>query len=200
MDYKYALLVLVIGYLIGSIQVPILAGRILKKIDIREHGSGNAGSTNVARVLGFKVAVCVFILDILKGVMPFLIVKHFLGIEYAMVTGVGAVLGHDFPLFMNFKGGKGVAITLGLFTAYNPIAGLLALLVGIIIIYITRYVSLASVSVAFTVLIFVWCQNTDPVELLSLTFLISLLIYQHRGNIKRLIKGEENKFSLKKKS
>ncbi len=199
MDYKY-LVVLVIGYLIGSIQVPILAGKILKKIDIREYGSGNAGSTNVARVLGFKVAVVVFILDILKGVLPFLIAKHFLGIEYAIVTGVGAVLGHDFPLFMKFKGGKGVAITLGLFIAYNPIAGLIALVIGILIIYITKYVSLASVSVAFTALVFVWCKNTDTVELLGLTFLISLLIYQHRGNIKRLVKGEENKFTLGKKS
>ncbi len=200
MEFKYALLLLAVGYLVGSIQVPILAGKLLKKIDIRDYGSGNAGSTNVARVLGFKVAVVVFILDILKGVVPFLLAKHYLGIEYAIVIGVGAVLGHDFPLFMNFKGGKGVAITLGLVMAYNPIAGILALLVGIIIIYITRYVSLASVSVAFVVLIYIWCQNTDPVELLGLSFLILLLIYQHRGNIKRLVKGEENKFTLKKKS
>ncbi len=200
MDYLYALLVLLVGYLIGSIQVPIMAGRILKKIDIREHGSGNAGSTNVARVLGFKVAVAVFILDILKGVIPYLTVKYFFGAELAIIIGVGAVLGHDFPLFMNFKGGKGVAITLGILTAYNPLAGIIALAVGILIIYITKYVSLASVSVAFTVLVFIWCQNTDTVELIGLTFLIVLLIYQHRGNIKRLLAGKENKFTLKKKS
>ncbi len=200
MDYKYAFLVLAIGYLVGSIQIPILAGKILKNIDIREHGSGNAGSTNVARVLGIKVAIVVFILDICKGVVPFLIAKHFLGIEYAVITGVGAVLGHDFPLFMKFKGGKGVAISLGLFTAYNPIAGLLALVVGIAIIYLTKYVSLASVSVASTVLVFIWLSDAGTVELIGLSFLVLLLVYQHRGNIKRLIKGEENKLTFNKKS
>ncbi len=199
MDYKYVLLFFV-GYLIGSIQIPIIAGKILKKIDIREHGSGNAGSTNVARVLGFKVAVVVFILDVLKGVVPFLIVKHFFGVEFAIIVGAGAVLGHDFPMFMKFKGGKGVAISVGLFIAYDPIAGFAALLVGVVIVLITRYVSLASVSVAVTALIYIWCTNTDTIELLSLSFLVFLLIFQHRGNIKRLLTGKENKLTFSKKS
>ncbi len=199
MDANY-IIFLVLGYLIGSIQVPIIAGKLLKNIDIREHGSGNAGSTNVARVLGVKVAIVVFILDMLKGVLPFLIIRHFLGVELAIVTGMGAVLGHDFPVFMKFKGGKGVAISLGLFIAYNPLVGLLALLVGVGIVLITKYVSLASVSVSLTVLAYIWLTGTDTVELVCLTFLVLLLVYQHRGNIKRLATGKENKLTFSKKS
>lgn len=192
------ILLLVVGYFIGSIQTPILAGRIVKNIDIREHGSGNAGTTNVARVLGIKVAVVVFICDVLKGVIPFFVAQYFFNTEYALVVGLGTVLGHDFPAFMNFKGGKGVAISLGIITAYNPILGLGALVIGIIIIIITKYVSLAATTLATSVFIYEMVTFSSFVEIFVITVLFLLLIYQHRGNLKRLIKGQENKLTFKK--
>lgn len=193
------ILLLVVGYLIGSVQSSILAGKIVKNIDIREHGSGNAGTTNVARVLGVKVAVVVFICDILKGVIPFLIVRHFFNVECALVIGLGAVLGHDFPAFMKFKGGKGVAISLGIITVYNPIIGIGALAVGVLIIIVTKYVSLAAVSLATIVFVFEVITYSSIISMIVITVLFALLIYQHRGNIKRLMKGEENKLTLKNK-
>ncbi len=194
---NYIILALV-GYLIGSIQVPIIAGKLLRKIDIREHGSGNAGSTNVARVLGVKVAICVFILDICKGVVPFLVARYFLGEEVALVLGLGTVLGHNFPVFMNFKGGKGVAISLGIMAAYNIYLGLAIIVVAVTLISITKYVSLASVTCAIMAFIFIWVSDVTLIEQLVVTALATLLIYQHRGNIKRLIKGKENKLTFKK--
>ncbi len=190
---------LIIGYFIGSIQIPIMAGKILKKIDIRDYGSGNAGSTNVARVLGVKVAVTVFILDILKGVAPYLIVKHFFNAEYAIVIGLGIVIGHNFPVFMNFKGGKGAAISLGIMTAFSPVLGALILVMAVLIVSTTKYVSLASINGALMAVIYVFVTNTTVVEKTTICIMAVLLVYQHRGNIKRLIKGEENKLTLKKK-
>ncbi len=188
----------VVGYLIGSIQVPIIAGKLLRKIDIREHGSGNAGTTNVARVLGLKVAITVFILDICKGVVPFLIIKHFLGADLALVTGLGTVLGHNFPAFMNFKGVKGVAISLGIISAYNVYLGLTILVFAALVITVTKYVSLASVTSAAIVLVYIWITDVSIIQQIVITMLACLILYQHRGNIKRLIKGKENKLSFKK--
>ncbi len=192
------IILLLVGYLIGSIQIPIIAGKLLRKIDIREHGSGNAGSTNVARVLGVKVAIVVFILDICKGVVPFLIARHFFGVEVALVLGAGTVLGHNFPAFMNFKGGKGVAISLGIITAYNIYIGLAIIVASIIIVSSTKYVSLASLVGAVIACTSIWLLDVSIVEQAVITLLSMLLVYQHRGNIKRLIKGKENKFTLKK--
>ncbi len=189
---------LIIGYFIGSIQIPIMAGKILRKIDIRDYGSGNAGSTNVARVLGVKVAIAVFILDILKGVAPYLIVKHLYNSEYAIILGLGIVIGHNFPIFMNFKGGKGAAISLGIMTAFSPILGALILVMAVLIVVTTKYVSLASINGALMAVIYVFITNTTVVEKTTICTMAILLVYQHRGNIKRLIKGEENKLTLKK--
>ncbi len=194
---NYIILCLV-GYLIGSIQVPIIAGKLLRKIDIREHGSGNAGSTNVARVLGLKVAIAVFILDICKGVVPFLIVKYFLGSDLAVVIGLGTVLGHNFPVFMNFKGGKGVAISLGIISAYNIYLGLTIVVFAVLVISVTKYVSLASVTSAAIVLVYIWITDVTIIQQIVISMLALLILYQHRGNIKRLIKGKENKLSFKK--
>lgn len=196
--YMEYLIVAIIGYLIGSIQIPIIAGKVVKKIDIRDYGSGNAGSTNVARVLGLKVAIVVFILDICKGVVPFLIAQHFFNTDVASVLGVATVIGHDFPIFMNFKGGKGVAISVGIIIAYNPVLGISILLLGITTVAITKYVSLASVSGAILVFIYMLFSDASTIQIISMDILVFLLIFQHRGNIKRLIKGEENKLTFKK--
>ncbi len=193
------IILLLVGYLIGSIQVPIIAGRLLRNIDIREHGSGNAGSTNVARVLGLKVAIAVFILDICKGLVPFLVARHFLGVEVALVLGLGTILGHNFPIFMKFKGGKGVAIGLGMITAYNVYIGLAIFVAAVIIVGSTKYVSLASIVGACIALVSVWfVLDVSLIEQIVITIIASLLIFQHRGNIKRLIKGKENKLTFKK--
>ncbi len=189
---------LVIGYFIGSIQIPIIAGKLLKKIDIREHGSGNAGSTNVARVLGVKVAICVFILDILKGLAPFLLVQRFYGDELALVIGVGTVIGHNFPIFMNFKGGKGVAISLGIISAFEPLVGIAILLVAVVVVGVTGYVSLASIVGAVIVFVYIMFIDLSIVETIMFLFLIFLLIFKHRSNISRLLKGQENKLTFKK--
>ncbi len=192
------IILLLVGYIIGSIQVPFIAGKVLQNIDIREHGSGNAGSTNVARVLGWKVAVVVFILDICKGLLPFLIVRHFLGVEVALVLGFGTVIGHNFPIFMKFKGGKGVAISLGLIIAYNFYIGLAIIISSVILVGTTKYVSLASIMGAVIAVTSIWILDVTLTEQLVISGIAALLLYQHRGNIRRLIKGKENKLTFKK--
>ncbi len=194
---NYIILILV-GYLIGSIQIPIIAGKLLRKIDIRDYGSGNAGSTNVLRVLGLKVAIVVFILDICKGLVPFLLARHFVGVEVALVLGLGTVLGHVFPLFMKFKGGKGVAISLGLICAYNIYIGFVIIVCSVVIVTTTKYVSLASLMGALIAIVSIWFLDVLIIEQIVVSIIALLLVYQHRGNIKRLIKGKENKITFKK--
>ena len=206
------LLCVVIGYLFGLIQTGYIYGKI-KKIDIRKHGSGNAGTTNALRTLGWKAGVITFIGDCLKCVLAVTIVRLMfvqdLRIElYAMYTGLGAVLGHNFPFYLKFKGGKGIASTAGLILAVDPIMFLIVAVVFISIVLITQYVSLASIVIMILFVIMVVVKgetgmlllpNDDLYEFYAIAIVLALLaIWRHRANIKRLIDGTENKTDVRK--
>ena len=206
------LLCVVIGYLFGLIQTGYIYGNI-KNIYIRKHGSGNAGTTNALRTLGWKAGVITFIGDCLKCVVAVTIVQ-LLFIQdphqglYAMYAGLGAVLGHNFPFYLKFKGGKGIASTAGLILATNPIMFLIVAAVFIGIVLITQYVSLASIiiMILFVIMVVVRGQsgmlllpNADLYEYYAIAIALTLLaIWRHRANIKRLLTGTENKTDVRK--
>lgn len=206
------LLCVVIGYLFGLIQTGYIYGKI-KKIDIRKHGSGNAGTTNALRTLGWKAGVITFIGDCLKCVLAVTIVQ-FMFIQdphqslYALYAGLGAVLGHNFPFYLNFKGGKGIASTAGLILAVNPLMFLIVAVVFIGIVLTTQYVSLASIviMILFVIMVVVKGQsgmlllpNGDLHEYYAIAIVLALLaIWRHRANIKRLLNGTENKTDVRK--
>jgi glycerol-3-phosphate acyltransferase PlsY len=208
---------LVTAYLLGSISSAVWVARKKYGIDIREHGSGNAGTTNILRVLGPKAALPVFIFDFLKGSVAvqfirFTVLDYQINPElytgYEIALGICAVLGHIFPIFASFKGGKGVATVAGVLVAISPYPMLLALSVFLTTLLITRYVSLSSIMAAITFpifVIFLFGMALMP-EKTSLTLkcfsLIAstMIIITHRKNIKRLRKGLENKISFKKKT
>ncbi len=194
-----------VGYLIGCVQFAYIIGKMVGNIDIREHGSGNAGMTNVTRVLGAKAGILVFIFDILKGVIAFNLCNLIFGgndlsILYGVYGGFGAIIGHDFPFYLKFKGGKGVATTLGFLLFVNPILAIITYLVGFIVAYISKYISLASLVMTLLFVILMFITKMPLEETFVMALVTILCYYQHRENIKRLIKGEERKFSFKKSS
>jgi len=208
MDFR--VLAILIGYSIGLIQTAYIVGRLMGKIDIREHGSGNAGATNVVRVMGAKAGIAVFLADVSKCVLAFVICAliwsgggTFLGygsVLPGLYGAVGCVLGHCFPFYMKFKGGKGVAATVGLMVAIDIRMFLIAAGAGLILIFITKYISLASLTLTALMPIVLHFLGY-PVEVAITSSFITLLIwYLHRANISRIIKGTENKFSFKKKA
>ncbi len=194
------LISLVLGYFFGCIQNAYMAGKVLKGIDIREHGSGNAGATNAVRVLGAKVGFLVFLADALKGVIAYFISYYiFKDNITALYAGFGAVMGHNFPFQMKFRGGKGASTTFGVFCAFNWQLSFIIFVIGITLLYITRYMSLMSITGAL--LFFagsVYIYGFGEVSMIY-GILAVILIYRHRANIQRLLKGEESKFSLKSK-
>lgn len=199
---------LIIGYFIGCIQTAFIVGRLLGKIDIREFGSGNAGTTNVTRVIGAKAGAIVFIADILKAVIAYCICSFIFdgngtffsngSIIYGVYAGFGVIIGHDFPFYLKFKGGKGIASTLGLILCIDLKVALITYLIGFIIFIAKRYVSLSSLVmtlIAPVLMVFFKFEN----EAALVMFIICVLAYwQHSSNIKRLLNGEERKFSIKK--
>ena len=206
------LLCVVIGYLFGLIQTGYIYGKI-KKIDIRKHGSGNAGTTNALRTLGWKAGVITFIGDCLKCVLAVTVIQLIFiqdprQVLYSMYAGLGAVLGHNFPFYLKFKGGKGIASTAGLILAVHPGMFLIVAVVFIGIVLITQYVSLASIviMILFVVMVVVKGQsgmlflpNGDLYEYYALAIVLALLaIWRHRANIKRLLNGTENKTDVRK--
>ncbi len=204
-------LILILSYLIGSIPFGFLIGKWFKKIDIREHGSGNIGATNVLRVLGTKLGLLVMLLDILKGV---LVVKIALNFQYTMddwfllINGFAGIIGHIFTVFLGFKGGKGVATACGVSMALMPLPFVSALFIFILVVSVTRYVSLGSISASIMLAISITVQylvsqseyRFNYLYYIAFTyFLAGFIIYKHIPNLKRLIKGTENKLSFKKK-
>lgn len=200
------LLMVVLAYIMGSLPSGVWIGKTLKGIDIRQHGSKNSGATNAYRVLGPKYGIIVLIADALKGYLPLSIAKNIFGIEgnLIIILGVIAILGHTFSLFLNFNGGKGVATSLGVFLFLFPNGILTVVLIFILVTYISKYISLASiVSSAVLPILAIFLPIEEGMSRISL-FLISLLvggfvIYKHKSNIQRLINGTENKFNLKNK-
>ncbi|MDN5277616.1 MAG: acyl phosphate:glycerol-3-phosphate acyltransferase [Clostridiales bacterium] len=181
------------GYLLGSIPPSFLAGKIARNIDIRQYGSGNAGATNVLRVLGVKAGIVVFLADILKGVLATLIGRWMAGETGAALAGFAAIVGHNWPVFLNFRGGKGIATSFGVLLVLFPLISAILFVVGVIIIAITGYVSLGSITAAILFPILLVIFGYDWKMVLFGVLVGGLALYRHRSNISRLIEGKENK-------
>lgn len=197
------LIIIITAYLLGNISTSYIVAKRLAGVDIRTQGSGNAGSTNVLRTLGKKAGALTFIGDVLKGLIAVLIARF---IAYsanldnttcAYIAVVAVVLGHNYPVFLGFKGGKGVATSLGSMLGMNPLVALLCLGFFIIIVAITKYVSLGSIlGIGLSPVIMMLNHNTKGV-LVTLFLTISVVI-THKENIKRLLNGTERKLGQKK--
>jgi acyl phosphate:glycerol-3-phosphate acyltransferase len=200
-----AALSLIIAYFIGAIPTGFWAGKMLKGIDIREHGSKNMGATNVMRVLGKGPGIVVLLIDILKGILPLTVVPNLLGITDPLVLvfiGAAAVAGHNWTIFLGFKGGKGVATSLGVLIGLaiqiSGIRPVLLIVVGIWIVVFgsTGFVSLASILAATALPILMVTYNAPfPIKVLSILLCV-FIVLRHRSNISRLLKGQENRFKL----
>jgi glycerol-3-phosphate acyltransferase PlsY len=205
---------LILAYLLGSIPTAVWIGQYFYKIDVREYGSGNAGATNTFRVLGKKAGIPVMCIDILKGFsatnlaylsilgMPSAVNNHSVVFtNYELALGVTAVMGHLFPIFAGFRGGKGVATLCGMVLAVNLQAALLCVIVFIIVLLITKYVSLSSIVASFTYLIgvtFVYPVSVRSVVIYGMCICVLILV-THQKNIERLIRGRESKVNLFKR-
>ncbi len=199
---------LILSYLTGSIPTSIIVSRVAKNIDIREHGSGNAGATNVYRILGWKYALIVLSLDIFKAWLPTAIyaTKIFLSISIPdigfiqILCGFSAVLGHTYPIFARFKGGKGVGSLIGVLLALFPFVFPLCLIVAIFVVVTTGYVSLGSIFAAISLPIIILILPglgiiTPNLSLVIFSLLVPwFVIYTHRSNISRIRNGTENRF------
>ncbi|WP_312425805.1 glycerol-3-phosphate 1-O-acyltransferase PlsY [Lacrimispora sp.] len=202
---------LIAGYLFGLIQSGYFYGKA-HKIDIRNHGSGNSGTTNALRVMGPKAGAVVFLGDFLKSLLPCLMIRVLFRSQPEMVyllilyTGFGVILGHNYPFYLNFKGGKGIAATAGLIVATDLRMMLLCLVAFVLIVAVTRYVSLGSLVVATIFLIWLFlfgmmgAYGLDQ-RLLPEFYIVTALIsgqafWRHRANIGRLVRGRENKISF----
>jgi len=202
----------ILSYLLGSIPFGVIITKIWKGEDIRDYGSKNAGFTNVYRVVGPLPAALVLILDIAKGMMAVLLITNisfcstsFSLTDLKILAGVFVILGHVFPVFAGFRGGKGIATGLGALLSIIPLETALALILFIVIVAITRYVSLGSLSAAtfiFLAMLFekYYLKFQVPAQLMvMICFLTVFIFFNHRSNIKRLLTGTENKFGLKVK-
>ncbi|HEX5725233.1 MAG TPA: glycerol-3-phosphate 1-O-acyltransferase PlsY [Longimicrobiaceae bacterium] len=185
------------AYLWGAIPAAYIAGRLVKGIDLRRHGSGNLGATNTFRVLGAKVAAPVMVFDILKGFLPTHFFQHWDSSpawEWALAYGVAAIVGHVFSIYMRFRGGKGVATGAGVFLALAPLAVGVGLLVWLVVLRATRMVSAGSVSAALVVALLLLLTPVErEVQLLGLGIAL-FIVFAHRGNLGRIARGEEPRF------
>lgn len=199
----------IIAYLLGSISFSVIISKKMAGFDVREKGSGNAGSTNVLRTVGKKAAILTLICDCLKGIVAILIAvlasKIVKGTDAGLLVqlaGVAVVIGHTFPIFFKFKGGKGVATSLGVLLIINWQIGLICLVFALTLMALTRFVSLGSVSAAilFPILtIFIQENYIVPGNYIIFgVVLAAIVVFNHRANVKRLLTGTENKLSFKK--
>lgn len=187
------IVLLIFSYILGSIPNALWIGRVFKKIDVRDYGSGNIGSTNAARVLGYKYGIMTLILDVLKGAIPTYIL-HMLDVRLAILAGLLAILGHSYSIFVKFKGGKAVATTVGVFLVLSPYSILSLLFVFLLIVVFTGYVSVASMVSASLLFVAVYIFNGNIYEIIFANFIGILVIYRHKSNIKNLINNKEAKF------
>jgi glycerol-3-phosphate acyltransferase PlsY len=187
------------GYAIGNFSPSYLIGRKVGKIDIREAGSGNAGATNVMRVLGWKYGLLVFVLDMLKGLAAASI-GLWLGKEAGMAAAsIGVILGHDFPALLDFRGGKGIASTTGIFLSLFPLPTLVGILVFVAVVLLTRMVSVGSMVFVLSMAVYTVATH-QPIAFIILAVLVAAFaIFRHQENIRRILRGVENKISIGKK-
>ncbi len=202
------ILLLILAYLLGALPFSILAGKLLKGIDIREYGSGNAGATNTFRVLGKKAGIPVLFLDVLKGFLAVSLAHYSefgsdteMFINISLAYGVASVLGHVFPVYVGFRGGKGVATLLGLMIGVFPQAALLSITIFIITLILSRYVSLSSIlaGLVFPVGVYFFSEVLISTMVIFSFFVPVLLLATHQRNIERMFRGEESKVRIKLK-
>jgi acyl phosphate:glycerol-3-phosphate acyltransferase len=186
-----------LAYLLGAVPTSYLAGRGLRGVDLRAHGSGNLGATNVFRVLGWKAAVPVTLVDVAKGWAPVALFPIWAGAQslgWSLAYGTAAILGHVFSVFVRFRGGKGVATSAGVFLALAPWAVLIGALVWGITLVLTRIVSVASLMAAVVLPMAIFATREPQLVFWLSVALAAFVIYAHRGNIRRLARGEEHTF------
>lgn len=208
----FRLACLLIGYLFGCFQTAYFVGKIFKKTDIRDHGSGNAGATNVVRMFGAKFGIFVFIVDILKSIAAAVLAAYIFGgatafsvIDYditpdflpMMYAGFGAVLGHNFPVFLKFKGGKGAACTIGVIFALNFSIAILCYLLAVIAISFKKYVSLGSLSLLVAFPVLMWFFEFGHEEIAIAGAICALGWFRHKDNIVKILNGTERKLGQK---
>jgi acyl phosphate:glycerol-3-phosphate acyltransferase len=215
------LVIILLSYLVGSIPMSIIVSKLVKGIDIRQHGSGNAGGSNIFRILGWKYGISVILLDAAKGIVAVLLVSRLYFGDFPfpnatpfddftlvqIIAGIFAVLGHIWTIFAGFKGGKGIATGLGFLVSVVTVDMLLGLVVFAIVVTMTKYISLGSLAAAFSVpVIMIIRENIFGVDIsgyhtiLPFTVLLAFLVmYTHKANIGRIISGNESKISLSKK-
>ncbi len=202
------LFVLIAAYLLGAVPFAVIIGRLFYGVDVREHGSGNAGATNVLRVLGAKAGAAVLVLDALKGLAAVLLASAVAPVEHGATThdwvligaSFAAVLGHSYSPFLGFAGGKGVATAAGALLILVPVAWPILLLTFIVVVAVSRMVSLGSLVIAVEFPILVILLYPDrPVLILFSVFAASFVVWRHRSNIARILRGEEAKIGLRSK-
>jgi len=193
------LIAVVIGYLLGSVSFSYIIAKKVAGIDIRQHGSGNAGATNTLRVLGKGPGILVLLLDAGKGILAVLAAQWISGSDLAMaLAGVAAILGHNWPIFFGFRGGKGIATAIGVIATLSFFAFIWAVLATVLVIFLTRYVSLGSL-VFLTLMPILMYFHDDPLSFIMIALIVAILGYvRHRENIVRLIQGKENKLGSSK--
>lgn len=203
MPWLWNAVILLFAYLLGSVPNAVWIGKVFFNTDVREHGSKNAGSTNTIRVLGYKAGIPVLLLDILKG---FLAVKliyftfYYIPatgeyINFQLLLGLAVIIGHIFPVFANFRGGKGVATLIGVIMAIDPVSTLICIGVFMATLLITKYVSLSSMiaGLSFPVLVIVVFNTTTSSLVIFSLIVFVLLLFTHQKNIERLVRNEESK-------
>ncbi len=205
------ILIIVFSYLVGSIPTSIIFSKLFRGIDIREHGSGNAGGTNAIRVLGWKIGSMVMLIDVAKGVFATLMVSR-IGVDnltisqdiVQIIAGLSAIVGHIWTIFAGFKGGKGVGTAAGMLIVLYPLAALICLTIFVLTLLIGRIVSVSSMTatsslpVVLIILNKYFQHSTSNVLIYFSIFIAVLIVFTHRSNIKKILKGEENRISFKK--
>ena len=189
-----------IACLLGNISGGMIFGKLLFNKDIRDYGSKNAGTTNALRVFGLKAGVLTFIIDVLKSILACFIGMKLLGLSGILLAGIFVVIGHNWPIFLNFKGGKGIASSFGFIMFLDYKIAIVAIIIFIIIVILTKYISLGSMLTTTLVLpiSYIFFGYRNIYVLLTFLFLASLSIFRHNSNIIRLINGDENKINFKK--
>lgn len=201
-------LLILLAYFIGSIPTALIISRKFFGIDIRDYGSGNMGATNAFRVMGPKIGTIIMVLDIFKGIiavglfyfLPYYLINELERTNFMMALGLSAVIGHIFPVFANFKGGKGVATLLGMLIAVQPIVALCCVGVFVLVLFLTRYVSLSSILGAIMLpvsVIWIWNEHELSYRIFAL-IVAFIVIITHQKNIGRLIRGAENRIPILK--
>ena len=208
MNILSIIFLVIIAYILGSIPNALWIGKVFRGIDIREHGSKNTGSTNAARVLGGKLGILTLILDVSKGAIPLILaiflekdlIKNSINSNTILILiGIWSIIGHSFSIFLNFKGGKAVATTLGVFIVLVPKSILVVAVVFFIVFYMFKYVSLSSILSSVTLPISIFLLEKNIAYTLFALLISNLIILKHKDNIKRLLNGTETKFKIKNK-